>query len=371
MKSIIRLTAFVGALALSSSATAQESPAPVEEITTVKAWKDGRPAKPSTRDFVPNVTEEEAYTERYTFKITPDTGGHIDIDLTLSNLGWGDGNGAARVKVERPNEPTYAFSKKVSRDEWTSNEESLDLSIAGTRLKAINANSFEIEHVNGDTTLSLKFQNNVPAWMPGRGRIDVKDGGYFKFHVLAPRATVTGKLVHEGETYEITSTAGTYADHTATNVAPFDLATRFSYFRAYEGDVTLVWREIKLDESHGGESLTWVLVGYKNQLVFADAGANLKYGQIREDETNGYRLPYAVQLDGTNAKDTIKLVMKGKQVKKTDLLANYGPAAKAVAGAVSNPFRYSFPCTFTLQMTIQGVTAQVKGKGSYTVDYVK
>ncbi len=375
MKSITTVALIAGAVFVCSNAWAQDAPAEAEAAeaapVVMKGWTDGQAPQVSPKDFVPQLSTEEAYTERYTFKITPDTGGHIDIDMTLSNLGWGDGHGATRIKVERPNKPKYEFSKKVDRDKWTTSEDSLDLSIAGTTLKSLGPNAFEIEHVDGDTKLMLKFQNNVPTWMPGRGKIDVKDGGFFKFHVLAPRATVTGKMFHEGEWHEIKSTARTYADHTATNVAPFDLANRFSYFRAYEGDVTLVWREIKLGEEHGGESLTWILVGYKDQLVFADAGANLKYGSIREDETNGYRLPYAVQIDGTNAKDSIKLIMKGKRVKKTDLLANYGPAAKAVAGAVSNPFRYSFPCTFTLQMTIQGVSVQVKGKGSYTIDYVK
>ena len=134
--------------------------------------------------------------------------------------------------------------------------------------------------------------------------------------------------------------------------------------------MTVVWREMQMTEEHGGETFAWVLVGYKNQIVFADAGADLKFGKLREDGETGYKLPFAVQLDGKTGKDSIKLVMKGKRVKKTDLLASYGAAAKAVAGAVSNPFRYSFPGTYTLEMTIQGVTAQVKGKGSYTIDFV-
>lgn len=318
---------------------------------------------------IPKPGDEEAYLERYTIRVKMDGGGWVGVDMTLSNLGFGDGHGAFDVGIELPEQKKYKQVKKVGRDQWSSATDKFALKIGKTQISAIDKDNYLLEHEDGELKMELRFKNTIPMWSPGRGQIDVKDG-YFKYHILAPRASVTGKVIKDGKTYEIKSTANAFIDHTATNIAPYDFAKHFSRFSDYKDDVTVIWREVQLDEKYGGQTLTWVLVGYKDQIILEDAQATIRFGKTQQDALTGYTIPFAVQLDAKQGKDSIKLVMHGKKMRKKDLLESYGSAVKMVASAVSKPFRYSFDCKYVLQMTIQGAQATIKDSGNYTIDYV-
>lgn len=321
------------------------------------------------KEVVPQPGSEEAYLERYTIRVNVDGGGWIGADLTLSNLGFGDGHGAADMSVQLQGDKKYRKVSKVGKDKWSTENDKLNLKIAHTTLSAIDHNTYALNHDDGEVKVQLQFKNTLPIWAPGAGTINVKDG-YFKYHILSPRASVSGKVFKDGKWHDIKATANAFIDHTATNIAPYDFAKRFSRFSDYKDDVTVIWREVQLDERFGGQTLTWVLVGYKDQIVLQDAQAKLRFGKTQQDMTTGYTVPFAVQVDGKQGKDMVKLVMRGKRMKKKDLLESYGSAAKLVASAVSKPFRYSFDCKYILQMTIQGVTATIKDNGNYTIDFV-
>lgn len=338
---------------------------------TSPSW--GEPSgAPTPRDFVPTPGESEAYIERYKLSVDLEGGGWIGVDLIISNLGFGDGHGAARVRIKLPDrDREYSYSRKLSSGEWTSAQGKLDLSIAGARLRSEDARHFTLDFDDGaGARMKLAFTNVVPMWRPGGGRIEVKGGGYFEYAMLAPRADVTGEVELDGKKREVTSKGRAFADHTATNVAPFDFAKRYGRFRVHDGDVLIAWREIRLEDDYGGESLTWVLVGYKDKVVFSDAGADLRMGRKVRDGHTGYTLPYAVQVDGERGEDSVKLVLRGKKVRREDLLETYGSVARAVAGAVSKPFRYTFTGRYSLQVILDGEPARLHGSGVYSFDFV-
>lgn len=335
-----------------------------------KGWADGKStSKPSTSDLIPTMSSNESYTERYGFAVDLDDGGHIGVDWTISNLGWGDGHGGAAVRVRLPGEKNYSHSEKLSEDEWSYSKNTFDLDISDTRVRAKGSDSFVVTHEGEDVSFNLTFKNTTDMWKPGTGRIAVEDG-YYKFNLLAPRADVTGTVTIGGKTQKVKGTKRGYADHVATNVAPFDFGKRFSRFRNYNGDIFVMWREIELTDEHGGDSFTWVVVGYKDQIVFSDADADVKFARLRHDPKAGYKFPMAIQIDGKDGKDSIQLIMRGKKFERKDLLAAYGTAAKMVASTVSNPFRYKIDCDYSLKMTVGGATAKVNGKSHFVLDYV-
>ena len=288
--------------------------------------------------------------------------------MTISNLGWGDNHGASRVRIHLPDQKKFNYSKKVDKDEWSSSSKTLDLKIAGARLKARGKNGFTVLFRGDGASMDLDVTNILPRWQPGNGRIDVEDG-YFTYALLAPRAKMTGKVTVGGKTYEVKSTDRAFADHTATNVAPYNFARRFGRFRHFEGDVSIAWREVELHEDFGGRSITWMMVGYKDKIVFSDASISAKLGKLKKDKA-GYNVPHAVQIDAKSGKDSVRLIHRATKMKREDLLESYGTAVKAVASAVSTPYRYTLPGTFEMQMTIQGATAEVSGKGTYSFDFL-
>jgi hypothetical protein len=332
-------------------------------------WTTGPGSKKLTAtSLTPKMSSEEAYTERYSFAVDLDGGGHVGVDFTVSNLGWGDHHGGASVRVRMPGSKKYEYNKKVDDGEWTFSKSGFALNIASTSVKAKGKNTFIIKH-NGRVKVDLKFVNRIPMWRPGNGQITVEDG-YYAYDVIAPRAEVTGRIFINGVWKDVRAERSGYADHVATNIAPYDFAKRFSRFRQYKDDLFVIWREITLESDHGGKSLTWIMVGYKDQIVISDSNARLRSGKIKRDSKTKYPVPFALQVDGKRGGDRVKLVMNARKKKRKDLLASYGAAAKVVASSVSEPFRFDLACDYTLQMTIKGSNATVRGSGHYSVDFI-
>ncbi len=335
-----------------------------------RGWGSGGQAKtPTMKNLVPRMSSGNAYTERYGFSVDLDGGGHIGVDFTISNLGFSSGYGASSVRVQLPGmDKKYDKSEKMSRGKWSYAKDRFHLDIANTTVEGIGKDTFLLKH-DGDVKFELTFKNTIPMWSPGSGEIAVEDG-YYKFNLISPRADVTGKVFVDGAWREVKATRQGYADHVATNVAPYEFAKRFSRFRHYNDDVFIIWREIQMEEKFGGETFTWVMVGYRDKIVFADAEATVRFGDVRPDASTGYNVPHSLQIDAKNGKDSITLVMRGSKSKKKDLLASYGRAARLVASTLSKPFQYTVPSNYTIQMTVQGATANVAGKSHYTIDFV-
>jgi hypothetical protein len=326
-------------------------------------------ATPTMKQLVPQMSSEESYTERYTFSANLDGGGHIGADFTISNLGWGDGQGAVQVRVKLPGQKNYTYSKKVSEGDWSFAKNKFHLDIANTSVTGKGTDRFQIKHQGKDAKFDITFKNTISMWQPGDGRIDT-DEGYYKFDVIAPRADISGKVYIGGKWHEVTGSQEGYADHVAMNVAPFDLAKRFMRMRTSKGDVFIIWREITLTEALGGESMTWVMVGYKDKIVFSDPDATISIGKSIKDPKTGYRVPLSVQIDGDSGKDSIKLVVRGKRFKRKDLLASYGSAARAVASTMTEPYAYTVEAKYKLKMTIGGATAVVGGESHFVSDFL-
>ncbi|MFU8802601.1 MAG: hypothetical protein ACNA8W_02220 [Bradymonadaceae bacterium] len=335
-----------------------------------QGWSDGQGARAATmNDLVPRLSGGQAYSERYNFSVDLDGGGHIGIDFTISSLGIGSHKGASAVRVRMPGQKHYNYSDQVRRRQWSHAVDRFMLDISKTTVESKGNDTFVLKH-DGDVKVELEFKNTMPMWKPGNGEIKAGSDGYYRFTLIAPRANVTGRVFIGGEWREVKGTRAGYADHVATNVAPYNLAKRFSRFRHYNDDVFVVWREIQLEEDHGGHTYTWVMVGYKDEIVFSDPNATLRFGNVRPDASTGYQVPHTLQIEGGNGQDMIVLQMRGGKVDKKDILASYGRAARLVAGTVSNPFQYTVQSQYTLQMKVGGRTANTTGKSHYTIDFV-
>ncbi|MFB6372111.1 MAG: hypothetical protein ABEN55_03125, partial [Bradymonadaceae bacterium] len=93
--------------------------------------------------------------------------------------------------------------------------------------------------------------------------------------------------------------------------------------------------------------INWVMVGYKDQIVFSDPNAEVKFAKVRKDKV-GYSIPYAVQINGKDGGDSIKLVLRAEDMNRKNLLENYGSFVQTFAKTVSKPYNYYFSCKYAL-----------------------
>jgi hypothetical protein len=341
---------------------------PIESRAQTSGFDGGADRSPTVDDLSPALSDGEAYSERYSVSFTSERGVEVYLNWSISNLGWGDHHGSAKVTVKFRERPDYTFQKTVDRKAWSTDEEGFGLDIADTSIAARQEGGFQIHHA-GEVSLELTLRGGCPRWSPGGGRIEV-DGGYLERRVFGLRASAAGRIKVDGEWREIAADEAVYGDHVRTDIAPYGLADRFSRARIVDGDrdLMVVWRETKLTEAHGGESVTWLVVAYRDEIVLADPDAAITFGRIRRDGEAGYRIPHAVQIEGEQGGDTVKLVMRATRRTGTDLLAGYGRVAKLLASSVSKPYSYYFDSDYQIEMAIGGRKASVRGEGGYTMD---
>lgn len=335
-------------------------------VSAQQMWTDGGSNEVTETDLIPAFASTESYIERYNFKADLDGGGNLAVNFVISNMGWGDLKGAAKVVLDLPNHDKYKFRKKLEREKWSSADDKFRLSIADTTVTYPEEDKFVIEH-DGETSVRVVFENRLPSWQPGNG--EIKSGSsFYRVDLMAPRASVEGRAEIGGETVEFSSEKGGYAEHTATNVAPYKMARRFAWFRTFNDNVTVVWKYADLTEEFGGGEVAWIAVGYNRRLVFTTADATLKYGRMQPDGTSGYRVPRAAQIEAEDGEDSIKFVHKGSSYDRKNLMKNWGGVARTFASSVTNPYRFDVPGDYSFQMTIQGATAKISGEEQFTMD---
>ncbi len=355
---IMIVAALVVSLGVSATATATEG------------WGSGQTAgTPTMDDLIPSMSSGQAYSERYSFSFNPDQGGHIGINLTISNLGVRSGYGASELRLDMPDRDRYSKSERESRRNWSYDEESFGLQIADAELRADGENAFEYRYDDGDVKVELRFEKRVPMWQPGNGEIRSGDD-YYRFTLVAPRSRVTGRVYIDGEWHDVSTEDSGYADHVVTNVAPFDLGKRFTRFRAYEDDVFILWREIDLTSKYGGRPVTWVVVGVGDEIVYEDANAEVRFGEVERHESSGYQVPHAAQVRSDKGDDQLRFLLRGDDYNHRDLLASYGRVARMVAGSLSDPHQFNVEGRYALEVTVDGRPLRVTGENRFTIDYV-
>lgn len=332
-------------------------------------WGSSSGGNPSFDDLIPSMASGQAYSERYSFAVDLDGGGHIGMNLTISNLGVRNGYGAADVRVRLPDHDNYSSSERLSSRNWSYDENKFQIEIADTEVKAISDDTYQLNYRGDDVKVELQFENRIDMWRPGSGEIRNSDD-YYRFTIVSPRADVTGRVHIDGKWRDVKGTRSGYADHVVTNVAPYNLGKRFSRFRQYDDNVFIMWREIDLTRDFGGTSVTWILVGVGDRIVYQDTNATVKFGQIERDDDTGYRFPRAVQIQSSQGDNSMRLMVRGEDVKRRDLLAGRGRMVRAIASAVSEPYQFDVHGQYALELVIDGKRLRTMSAGNMTMDYV-
>lgn len=320
-------------------------------------------------ELIPRMSSGQAYSERYSFAVDFDDGGHVGINFTISNLGVRSGYGASEVRVRLPDHDNHRFAERYSRGDWSYDPDSFGLEIGPSSIKASGEDAFDFVYRGDDVEVELRFELQMPMWRPGSGEIRSGDD-YYRYTLVGPRSNVSGRIKIDGQWKDVTGTRRGYADHVATNVAPFDLGKRFTRFRNYNDDAFIMWREIGLTEAFGGGTASWVVVGVGDRIVYQDANADVRFGELERDDETGYLIPHATQVTSQQGDDRLRFVLRGNDVNRRDLLASYGRVGRAVASRFSEPYEYVVAGDYTLEVLVGGRPLRLRGSSHVTVDHV-
>ncbi|MCA2207941.1 lipocalin-like domain-containing protein [Nocardia rosealba] len=140
----------------------------------------------------------------------------------------------------------------------------------------------------------LRFHNEVPGWMPGKGETRFGGKDSFGWMVAAPRARVTGAIELDGVRHEVTGRG--YHDHNWGVGDMKKIIERWHWGRLYVEDYSLLFASVLTQQRKGGHEINPLMLANHADTVLSTGETVLTEGPARFDATAGRTYPEWVEL---------------------------------------------------------------------------
>lgn len=198
---------------------------------------------------------------------------------------------------------------------------------------------------------NLTFKNEIPAWMPGKGKTEYGDRGLFAWVVPVPRARVTGEIRIKDET--IPARGIGYHDHNWVTADMKDIISHWYWGRLYADDYTLLFAHVKANSRFGGKSSNPLMLAHRGTIILSTGemtvtAENIKFNRIADRDYPGRLI---LQVPGK-----LKLTLNVKKIiDADDFLKDFNPALKwAINSFIGRPGYFRFLSDYRLEITLNG-----------------
>ena len=189
---------------------------------------------------------------------------HIEVDAQ------GDVTPFININIAKDN-AVICDLKGVPVDAYSATESGCDVTFGNNLFRSVDGLKRYRVYVDPQTTggfgLDLHFESTVPAYRPGTGRWDV-DGRHFSWFCSVPGADVSGRLLIDGKTVEVTGNG--YHDHNWGNVPMDQILGDWLWGRAQVDGITVVTASVRFRPEVGGVEVPLLYVA-RGQEVLVDA----------------------------------------------------------------------------------------------------
>lgn len=331
----------------------------------------GRFGKVTAKHYAVQPDSAEFYAQEWELRAWNEAGDSVNVNFVVNNLGFGDNKLVVSAKARPAGGKSVKGSKKYSSGDWKSAKKPFRIS-AGANSLSGGPGKLRAKVSVGKVKLDLTLTNVLPPWRPAGGRIKYGSSDeFYDFTYLAPRAKVSGTVTAGGKTFTLKDADG-FADHRIVNVPPQTAGRRWLTWRSFDGDWTVLAQQVTFPKDLGGRKAQFLLVGYKDRIVFQTVRFKVKYGSLKPDPKGkaGYKYPEALKLEAKAGDRSVVLTAKGTLRTRRDLLASAG-AAKAIIGQFVAPIGYYMDGAYDLQVSLgDGQSFSHQGKGDYTFKQV-
>ncbi|MGY1983652.1 lipocalin-like domain-containing protein [Nocardia gipuzkoensis] len=246
---------------------------------------------------------------------------------------------------------------------------------AGTCDVRIGANRAHTEHpadglpihhlhmAEDGIVFDLRFHNETPSWMPGKGETRFGSRDSFGWMVGAPRARVTGAIELDGTRHEVTGRG--YHDHNWGVGDMKKIIDRWHWGRLYVEDYSLLYASVLTQQRQGGHEISPLMLAHHADIVLSTGETILTEGPARFDAVAGRTYPEWIEVRVPESVD-LRLVVD-KVIHAHDLIDDI-PVARSrlikplVHRLVGHPGYFRFESSF--ELTVHTATGVEKRTGS-------
>jgi hypothetical protein len=326
---------------------------------------------PTVAHYAVQPQEEEFYGEEFELIGWDEAGNELSMNIVISNLGFGDNSAVVKAKWSPKGGKSAKGSKKFDEDDWSHSKRPFRIHLGANSLSGGPSKLVAVAKF-GAVEMKLTFENLLPAWRPGNGRAYYGSRDlFYDLTIMAPRAKVTGTIKAGGKTHQFDGQG--YADHRVSNVAPHVAGRRWVRFRSFEGDWTFILQELHFPRNLGGARSTFLLVGYKDRIVFQTLRYKMRLGDVHRDRNKDtpYSYPGKMEITAKAGDRTLRATITGKLRRRADLLDGIGRMKRSILIRFARPVGYYLDGSYSLEVS-RGEAEKwtASGAGSYYVKQV-
>ncbi|MEU6560074.1 lipocalin-like domain-containing protein [Nocardia nova] len=202
------------------------------------------------------------------------------------------------LMVYRPDGTRRQISRKYPRGQASFDDRTMDVRIgnnhAHTEFRPDGLPTHHLRLAEDGLGFDLRFDNELPSWMPGRGETHFGGGDSFGWVVGAPRARVSGTVTIDGVRSEVTGRG--YADHNWGVGDMRKIIERWHWGRLYVEDYTLLFADVLTQQRRGAHEIAPLMLAHRDRIVLSTGEMRLREGPKRFDTTAGRDHPEWIEL---------------------------------------------------------------------------
>ncbi|WP_227978997.1 lipocalin-like domain-containing protein [Nocardia spumae] len=202
------------------------------------------------------------------------------------------------LMVYEPDGTRRQISRKYPRDRASFDARTCDVRIgdnhAYTEFRPGGLPTHHLRLAEGGLEFDLRFDNELPSWMPGRGETHFGGGDSFGWVVGAPRARVSGTVTIDGARSEVTGRG--YADHNWGVGDMRKIIERWHWGRLYVEDYSLLFADVLTQRRRGAHEIAPLMLAHHDRIVLSTGEMRLREGPGRFDATAGRMYPEWIEL---------------------------------------------------------------------------
>jgi len=199
--------------------------------------------------------------------------------------------------VYSPDGTRRQVSKKYSRSAATFSTEQCDVRIGENRAYAELSGDLPVHHVHlaeDDLVFDLRFENETPSWMPGKGETHFGAKDSFGWAVGAPRARVTGTVRIGDRTFD--GSGRGYADHNWGVGDMKRVIDRWHWGRLYVDDYSLLYATVLTQQRFGAHEIRPLMLARGGEIVLSTGEVEFSEGPSVYDATANRSYPTWIRL---------------------------------------------------------------------------
>jgi len=270
------------------------------------------------------------------------------------------------LMVYEPDGTRRQVARKYPRDRASFATRACDVRIgdnrAHTEFRAGGLPTHHLRLAEGGLEFDLRFDNELPSWMPGQGETRFGGGDSFGWVVGAPRTRVSGTI--RVDSSEFTVTGRGYADHNWGVGDMRKIIERWHWGRLYVEDYSRLFADVLTQQRRGAHEIAPLMLAHRDRIVLSTGETRLTEGPPRYDATAGRTYPEWIELlvpDHVELRLTVQRVIHAHDL-LDDIPVVRSSLVKPLAHKlIGHPGYFRFESGF--ELTVHGDGAPVRRSG--------